>query len=101
MATGRRCRQAARGVQDRRPGGLRLRGRRPRKGAGPLARGARFGPDVLEAAARRAVEAWAEAVDGKDAPLERLASREAVDELLYAGDSSRETRLVLRGPGVR
>jgi len=56
---------------------------------------------VLEAAARRAVEAWAEAVDGKDAPLERLASREAVDELLYAGDSSRETRLVLRGPGVR
>ena len=28
---------------------------------------ARFGPDVLEAAARRAVEAWAEAVDGEDA----------------------------------
>src|SRR5918992_3261245 len=31
---------------------------------------ARFAPDVLEAAARRAVAAWAEAVDGDDAPLE-------------------------------
>src|SRR6185503_10433795 len=31
---------------------------------------ARFAPDVLEAAARRAVAAWAEAVDGEDAPLE-------------------------------
>jgi predicted lipid-binding transport protein (Tim44 family) len=62
---------------------------------------ARFGPDLLEAAARRAVEGWAEAVDGGDVPLERVASREAVDELLYAGDSSRRTRLVVRGPGVR
>ncbi|HET8823272.1 MAG TPA: hypothetical protein VFM57_17160, partial [Thermoleophilaceae bacterium] len=35
---------------------------------------ARFSPDVLEAAARRAVEAWAEAVDGDDAALERVAS---------------------------
>src|SRR5207248_7988367 len=59
---------------------------------------ARFGPDVLEAAARRAVEAWAEAVDGEDAPLERLASPGAIDELLYAGDASRKTRLVVRGP---
>ncbi|HEY1358953.1 MAG TPA: TIM44-like domain-containing protein [Thermoleophilaceae bacterium] len=62
---------------------------------------ARFGPDLLEAAARRAVEAWAEAVDGEDAPLERVASRETIDQLLYAGDSSRKTRLVVRGPGVR
>jgi predicted lipid-binding transport protein (Tim44 family) len=62
---------------------------------------ARFGPDVLEAAARRAVAAWAEAVDGDDAPLERVASRDAIDDLLYAGDSSRKTRLVVRGPGVR
>jgi predicted lipid-binding transport protein (Tim44 family) len=62
---------------------------------------ARFGPDLLEAAARRAVEGWAEAVDGEDAPLERVASREAIDQLLYAGDSSRRTRLVVRGPGVR
>jgi predicted lipid-binding transport protein (Tim44 family) len=62
---------------------------------------ARFGPDVLEAATRRAVAAWAEAVDGDDAPLERVASRAAIDELLYAGDPSRRTRLVVRGPGVR
>ena len=34
---------------------------------------ARFGPDVLEAAARRAVAAWAEAVDGDDASLEAVA----------------------------
>src|SRR5213076_1725844 len=50
---------------------------------------ARFGPDLLEAA------------DGDDAPLERLASHEAIDELLYAGDASRKTRLVVRGPGVK
>jgi predicted lipid-binding transport protein (Tim44 family) len=62
---------------------------------------ARFGPDVLEAAARRAVAAWAEAVDGDDARLERMAGRHAIDELLYAGDASRKTRLVVRGPGVR
>jgi predicted lipid-binding transport protein (Tim44 family) len=62
---------------------------------------ARFGPDLLEAAARRTVAAWAEAVDGDDAPLERLASHEAIDELLYAGDASRKTRLVVRGPGVK
>ena len=36
----------------------------------------RFAPDVLEAAARRAVEAWAEAVDGEDAPLEASGERE-------------------------
>jgi predicted lipid-binding transport protein (Tim44 family) len=62
---------------------------------------ARFGPDVLEAAARRAVAAWAEAVDGDDAALERVASPEAVVELLYAGDASRRTRLVVRGPRVK
>jgi predicted lipid-binding transport protein (Tim44 family) len=62
---------------------------------------ARFAPDVLEAAARRAVGAWAEAVDGDDAPLERVASPEAVGELLYGGDASRTTRLVVRGPRVK
>jgi predicted lipid-binding transport protein (Tim44 family) len=62
---------------------------------------ARFAPDVLEAAARRAVEAWAEAVDGDDAALERIASPEAVAGLLYAGDSTRATRLVVRGPLVK
>ncbi len=62
---------------------------------------ARFAPDVLEAAARRAVEAWAEAVDGDDEALERVASAEAVSELLYGGDASRRTRVVVRGPRVR
>ena len=61
----------------------------------------RFAPDVLEAAARRAVEAWAEAVDGDDAPLEAVASREAVQRLLHRGDASMKTRLVVRGPRVR
>ena len=46
---------------------------------------------------RRVVAAWTEAVDGPDAPLEALASRAAVDELLYGGDASRTTRLVVRG----
>ena len=41
---------------------------------------ARFAPDLLEAAARRAVEAWAEAVDGDDAPLERVAAPEALHD---------------------
>ena len=62
---------------------------------------ARFAPDVLEAAARRAVGAWAEAVDGDDAALERVASPDAVGGLLYGGDSTRETRLVVRGPRVK
>jgi predicted lipid-binding transport protein (Tim44 family) len=62
---------------------------------------ARFGPDVLEAAARTAVSAWAEAVDGDDAALERVASPEAVGELLYGGDRARKTRLVVRGPRVK
>jgi predicted lipid-binding transport protein (Tim44 family) len=61
----------------------------------------RFAPAVLEAAARRAVEAWAVAVDGDDAPLESVASPEAVGALLYPGDPSRRTRLVVRGPRVR
>jgi predicted lipid-binding transport protein (Tim44 family) len=62
---------------------------------------ARFAPDVLEAAARRAVAAWAEAVDGDDAPLERVASAGAIDALLYGGDTQRRTRLVVRGPRVQ
>jgi predicted lipid-binding transport protein (Tim44 family) len=61
----------------------------------------RFAPDVLEAAARRAVAAWADAVDGGDAALERAATPGAVRELLYAGDASERTRLVVRGPKLR
>jgi len=62
---------------------------------------ARFAPDVLEAAARRAVAAWAEAVDGDDAALLEVATPEAVAKLLYGGDESRKTRIVVRGPRVR
>lgn len=62
---------------------------------------ARFAPDVLEAAARRAAAAWADAVDGDDAALEQVASEEAAAELLYAGDPARATRVVVRGPRVR
>ncbi len=60
----------------------------------------RFAPDVLEIAARRAVSAWAEAVDGDDSSLEAIAHREAVEHLLHPGDPSRKTRLVVRGPKV-
>lgn len=62
---------------------------------------ARFMPALLEAAARRAVAAWAEAVDGSDEALLAVASPEAVQALLYGGDASRRTRLVVRGAGVR
>ncbi len=61
----------------------------------------RFAPDVLEVTARRAVAAWAEAVDGADAQLRGLAHPDAVRELLHPGDPSQRTRLVVRGPKVR
>jgi predicted lipid-binding transport protein (Tim44 family) len=60
----------------------------------------RFAPDMLEIAARRAVKAWAEAVDGSDAALRALASEQAVQKLLHPGDPSASTRLVVRGPRV-
>jgi predicted lipid-binding transport protein (Tim44 family) len=59
----------------------------------------RFAPAVLEAAARRAVAAWAEAVDGADAALERAATPEAAHALLYP--RGERTRLVVRGPRLR
>lgn len=62
---------------------------------------ARFAPDVLEAEARRIVEAWAEAVDGEDKPLAELASGPALQQLLYEGDESERTRVVVRGPRVK
>jgi predicted lipid-binding transport protein (Tim44 family) len=61
----------------------------------------RFAPDVLEIAARRAVAAWAEAVDGADGRLLAIADAPAVRELLYPGDPSGRVRLVVRGPEVR
>jgi hypothetical protein len=60
----------------------------------------RFAPDVLEIAARRAVEAWAEAVDGDDSALTAIADRGAIQELLHPGDPSGRTRLVVRGPKI-
>jgi predicted lipid-binding transport protein (Tim44 family) len=60
----------------------------------------RFAPDVLEVAARRAVEAWAHAIDGDDGLLNRIATPAAKRELLYAGDTSGAVRLVVRGPVV-
>jgi len=61
----------------------------------------RFAPDVLEVTARRAAQAWAEAVDGNDARLRSIAHGQAVRDLLHPGDPSERTRLVVRGPEVR
>ncbi len=58
----------------------------------------RFAPAVLEVAVRRAIAAWAEAVDGSDRDLAALASPAALRELLHPGDASGRTRLVVRGP---
>jgi predicted lipid-binding transport protein (Tim44 family) len=61
----------------------------------------RWAPAVLEAAARRAVAAWAEAVDGADRDLLDVATPQAAAALLHPGDPSAKTRLVVRGPRVR
>jgi hypothetical protein len=61
----------------------------------------RFAPDVLEVAARRAVAAWADAVDGDDGPLLALSHPDAAQELLHPSDPSERTRLVVRGLDVR
>jgi predicted lipid-binding transport protein (Tim44 family) len=61
----------------------------------------RFAPDVLEVAARRAVAAWAQAVDGSDSSLKAIARADAIPELLHPGDPSGGTRLVVRGPRVK
>jgi predicted lipid-binding transport protein (Tim44 family) len=56
----------------------------------------RWAPDVLEAAARRAVAAWAEAIDGNHQSLIDIAGRHTANALLYPG-SDRRTRQVIRG----
>ena len=61
----------------------------------------RFAPDVLEVAARRAVAAWVDAVDGDDGPLLAVADPTAARELLHPGDPTGPTRLVVRGLEVR
>jgi predicted lipid-binding transport protein (Tim44 family) len=60
----------------------------------------RFDPGVIEAGVRRAVAAWAEAVDGEDDPLLAVAAPEVVLDMLHPGDRSASTRLVVRGPRV-
>ncbi len=60
----------------------------------------RFDPDLIEASVRRAVEGWAQAVDGDGAALAAAARPDALDGLLHPGDPSRQTRLVVRGPRI-
>jgi predicted lipid-binding transport protein (Tim44 family) len=62
---------------------------------------ARFAPDVLEVAARRATQAWADAVDGDDRALHALATQTAADDLLHPGDPSAQTRVVVRGLTIK
>ena len=61
----------------------------------------RFAPDVLEVAVRRAVAAWAEAIDGPDEALQGIATPAAIQALLYPNDDGQTTRLVVRGPVVQ
>jgi hypothetical protein len=60
----------------------------------------RFATDVLETAVRRAVDAWLGAIDGADEPLLAIADPPAVDALLYGGDASHRSRVVVRGARV-
>jgi predicted lipid-binding transport protein (Tim44 family) len=57
----------------------------------------RFAPEVLETSARRAIAAWAEAVDGTDDALLAVATPAATTELLYPR-GGHTARLVVRGP---
>ncbi len=59
----------------------------------------RFSPDVLEVAARRAVAAWKEAVDGDDRQLRAVATADAAERLLHPAGSG--SRLVVRGPRIK
>jgi predicted lipid-binding transport protein (Tim44 family) len=60
----------------------------------------RFDPDVIDATVRRAVAAWAEAVDGDDAAFARVARPGLLAELLYPPANGRSLRLVVRAPEV-
>jgi predicted lipid-binding transport protein (Tim44 family) len=60
----------------------------------------RFAPDVLEVSARRAVRAWADAVDGDDTALGSIATWDAADQMLHP-DRSHRTRVVVRGPSIK
>ena len=60
----------------------------------------RFDPDIIDATVRRAVAAWAEAVDGDDAPFAHVARPDLLEELLYPPSPGRSLRLVVRAPVV-
>ena len=75
--------------------------------SGPLAKARdlsladeRFDPDIIDATVRRAVAAWADAVDGDDAAFARVARPGLLQELLYPPDGGRSLRLVVRAPVV-
>ena len=59
----------------------------------------RFAPDLLEIAARRAVAAWAEAIDGDDKRLAQIASPRPSRRCCIR--PVRRSRLVVRGPKVK
>jgi predicted lipid-binding transport protein (Tim44 family) len=58
----------------------------------------RFDPAILEVAARRAVQAWAQAIDGETQPLLALADSDAVAQMLHPSGSG--SRMVVRGPKI-
>ena len=60
----------------------------------------RYALDVLDAAAHRAVAAWAEAIDGDRRPLAELVGGASTTRLLHP-DSDRRRRQVIRGPRLR
>jgi predicted lipid-binding transport protein (Tim44 family) len=59
----------------------------------------RVDPDVIEVSVRRAISAWAEAVDGDDGALLDIAPPAIAEELLRP--SGPKTRLVIRGPKMQ
>jgi hypothetical protein len=59
----------------------------------------RFAPDVIEASARRAVAAWAEAIDGDHGQLMAVAHRAVARQLLHSTDGS--GGVVVRGLKAR
>ncbi len=56
----------------------------------------RFAPDVLITAVGEVLDAWAQAIDGPDAPLAARATPAALRALLYPTSTDRD-RLVIRG----
>lgn len=96
-----------RGVEDRAPAGTRLGELVDVDFADDALMAARdlalvdgrVDPDVIEVSVRRAISAWAEAVDGDDAALLDIAPPAIAEELLRPNGP--ETRLVIRGPRMQ